>query len=74
MEKLRVTNSTRSKVLADRADIADTPASRNRGLLKHTKLDPGEGLWSLPVRLSAVAISLVQVSNGPEPLSGESIL
>jgi len=35
-------------VVADRADIADTSAKRRRGLLKHSKLDPGEGLWIAP--------------------------
>ena len=50
MQKLRVTNSTRAQLLADRADIADTSATRNRGLLKHTKLDPGEGLWIVPTQ------------------------
>ena len=43
MPKLRITNS-KGRVLADRADIADTMAKRNTGLLKHLKLDPGEGL------------------------------
>jgi hypothetical protein len=43
LSKLRITNS-KGRVLADRADIADTVAKRNTGLLKHTKLDPGEGL------------------------------
>lgn len=43
MQRLRITNS-KGNVLADRADIADTPAKRNTGLLKHLKLDPGEGL------------------------------
>lgn len=43
MPKLRITNS-KGRVLADRADIADTVAKRNTGLLKHLKLDPGEGL------------------------------
>ncbi len=42
-----MTNS-QGKVLADRADIADTSAKRRTGLLKHTKLDPGEGLWIAP--------------------------
>jgi uncharacterized membrane protein (UPF0127 family) len=42
-----VTNS-QGRVLADRADIADTSAKRRTGLLKHTKLDPGEGLWIKP--------------------------
>ena len=35
-------------MLADRADVADTSAKRRTGLLKHTKLDPGEGLWIAP--------------------------
>ena len=43
MQKLRITNS-KGRVLADRADLADTAAKRNTGLLKHLKLDPGEGL------------------------------
>jgi uncharacterized protein len=47
LSKLRITNS-QGKILADRADIADTSAKRRTGLLKHTKLDPGEGLWIAP--------------------------
>jgi len=35
-------------MLADRAGIADTSAKRNTGLLKHTTLEPGEGLWIVP--------------------------
>ncbi len=35
-------------MLADRAAIADTSATRRTGLLKHSKLDPGEGLWIAP--------------------------
>jgi uncharacterized membrane protein (UPF0127 family) len=46
--KLRVINQTKGSVVADRADIADTSAKRRRGLLKHSKLDPGEGLWITP--------------------------
>lgn len=46
--KLRVTNKTRGRVIADRADIADTSAKRRTGLLKHTGLAPGEGLWIVP--------------------------
>ncbi len=34
--------------MADRADIADTSAKRRTGLLKHTELVPGEGLWIAP--------------------------
>jgi uncharacterized membrane protein (UPF0127 family) len=43
LTKLKITNS-KGRVLADRADIADTIAKRNTGLLKHLKLEPGEGL------------------------------
>jgi hypothetical protein len=46
--KLRVRNLTRNTVLADRAGIADTSAARKRGLLKHTGLEEGEGLWIVP--------------------------
>jgi uncharacterized membrane protein (UPF0127 family) len=46
--KLRATNKTRGRVLAERADIADTSAKRRTGLLKHTGLAPGEGLWIVP--------------------------
>lgn len=48
MTKLRATNVTRGALLADRADIADTSAKRRQGLLKHSGLAPGEGLWIVP--------------------------
>lgn len=48
MTKLRATNVTRGTMLADRADIADTSAKRRQGLLKHSGLAPGEGLWIVP--------------------------
>lgn len=48
MSKLRVRNLTKGTVLADRADIADTSSKRKTGLLKHTQLDSGEGLWITP--------------------------
>src|ERR1700722_7916994 len=48
MPKLRVSNQTRNRMLADRADIADSSAKRRTGLLKHTSLEPGEGLWIAP--------------------------
>ncbi len=46
--KLKIRNLTKGTTLADRADIADTSATRNRGLLKHTGLAEGEGLWIVP--------------------------
>lgn len=47
MHKLRITNA-KGRVLADRADVADTSAKRRTGLLKHTGLAEGEGLWISP--------------------------
>jgi uncharacterized membrane protein (UPF0127 family) len=34
--------------VAREADVADTSAKRRTGLLKHDKLDPGQGLWIVP--------------------------
>jgi uncharacterized protein len=48
LAKLRVRNQSRGTVLADRADIANTSAKRKTGLLRHSKLDAGEGLWITP--------------------------
>jgi uncharacterized membrane protein (UPF0127 family) len=48
LQKLRVNNVTRGKLLADHASIASTSSTRRAGLLKHTKLDPGDGLWIVP--------------------------
>jgi uncharacterized membrane protein (UPF0127 family) len=47
LQKLRITNP-KGAVLADRAAIADTSATRRTGLLKHSKLEPGDGLWIAP--------------------------
>jgi hypothetical protein len=46
--KIVVRNQTRNTVLADAAEMADTSAKRRTGLLKHTHLDPGQGLWIVP--------------------------
>lgn len=43
-----ISNDTRQTILADHADIADTGATRRRGLLGRKSLDPGEGLWIVP--------------------------
>ena len=47
-KKLRVRNVTKNTSIADRAAIADTSRTRKTGLLKHTGLEPGEGLWIVP--------------------------
>ena len=41
-------NQTRNTVLGNRVEVADTAAKRRTGLLKHTRLEPGEGLWIVP--------------------------
>ena len=49
LPKLRVRNLTRGGIeLADRADVANTSEKRRQGLLKHTGLEIGEGLWIVP--------------------------
>ncbi len=48
MAKLRVRNQSKNVSLGDHIDIADTSAKRRRGLLKHTELAAGEGLWIAP--------------------------
>ncbi len=45
---IRVRNLDRGTVLADAAEAADTSVKRRTGLLKHSKLDPGAGLWIAP--------------------------
>jgi uncharacterized membrane protein (UPF0127 family) len=46
--KIHVRNLTRDAVLADAASVADSSESRRTGLLKHTGLAPGDGLWIVP--------------------------
>lgn len=46
--KIQVRNLTRNTVLADAASVANSSASRRTGLLKHTGLAPGDGLWIIP--------------------------
>jgi uncharacterized membrane protein (UPF0127 family) len=48
LPKLRVSNLTRQRLLAERADIANTSATRRTGLLKHKGLAAGGGLWIIP--------------------------
>jgi len=43
-----VRNQTRSTVLAQAAEVADTSAKRRTGLLKTERFEPGAGLWIVP--------------------------
>jgi uncharacterized protein len=42
------TNATRGSVLAERLEVAETAAKRNKGLLGRSGLDAGTGLWISP--------------------------
>jgi uncharacterized protein len=46
--KIVVRNQTRNTILADAAEVADTSEKRRTGLLKHDRLEPGQGLWIVP--------------------------
>jgi len=46
--KVLVRNQTRDTVLGDAVDVADTSSTRRTGLLKHDRLDAGQGLWITP--------------------------
>ena len=41
-------NQTRDAVLGDAIELADTSGKRRVGLLRHERLEPGEGLWIMP--------------------------
>ena len=45
---MRIRNLTRDTELANGCEVADTSAKRRRGLLEHTGLGPGQGLWIVP--------------------------
>ncbi|MSV28360.1 MAG: DUF192 domain-containing protein [Bryobacterales bacterium] len=45
---IRVRNATRGKILGEAIEIAGSSATRRTGLLKHSQLKPGEGLWIAP--------------------------
>jgi len=46
--RYKVTNRARSTVLANRLEVASSPARRSKGLLGRQGLGSGEGLWILP--------------------------
>lgn len=50
MSRLRVTNATRDRLLADRVALADGWWSRLVGLLGRRRLDAGTGLFLTPCR------------------------
>ena len=45
---LTILNATKQTLLGDRISVADTGPTRNKGLLGHAGLEPGEGLWIIP--------------------------
>jgi hypothetical protein len=47
-KRYRVVNLTRSTILAKSLEVADTGATRRKGLLGRNALSPGEGLWIIP--------------------------
>jgi uncharacterized membrane protein (UPF0127 family) len=46
--RMRISNLTRDVELAHSVEVADTGATRRRGLLGRNALSPGEGLWITP--------------------------
>ncbi len=46
--RFQVVNTARRTVLATQLSLADTPMTRNKGLLGRDRLAPGEGLWIVP--------------------------
>lgn len=46
--RLRIRNLTRQTEIASCAEVADTAAARNKGLLGRTGLPVGGGLWIVP--------------------------
>jgi len=46
--RYRVQNTTRGTLIGGAIDSAETSAARRVGLLKHSKLDEGAGLWIVP--------------------------
>jgi uncharacterized protein len=48
VQKILVRNETRNSVLAESADVADTSAKRQKGLLGRDNLPVGQGLWIVP--------------------------
>ena len=45
LKRFLVRNQTRGTTVAESVQLAETPRNRRVGLLEHTALRPGEGLW-----------------------------
>lgn len=43
-----ILNATKQTLIGDRISVADTGPTRKKGLLGHTGLEAGEGLWIIP--------------------------
>ena len=50
MRRVKLVNLTRNTVMAERAEVAETPAFRRRGLLGTESLPDGQGLLMIPCR------------------------
>jgi uncharacterized membrane protein (UPF0127 family) len=48
MARITIVNVTKQTILGDAIDVADTSATRVKGLLGRDGLEPGEGLWIVP--------------------------
>ncbi len=48
MRVVTMKNATKGTVLAERAEVAGTSATRRKGLLGRTGLEEGAGLWIVP--------------------------
>lgn len=46
--RMHVANLTRNTVIATSVEVADSGATRGKGLLGRKGLDPGTGLWIVP--------------------------
>jgi hypothetical protein len=46
--KVIIRNQTRGTILGEAVEVADTSEKRRTGLLKHKRLEPGQGLWITP--------------------------
>lgn len=50
MRRVRIVNLSREVILAETAEVAETPSARRRGLLGREELPEGDGLLIVPCR------------------------